>query len=100
MGMVVQGLLPGMQHREEPDVGVQMARIASHCQEGFSYGLKEEMVEHLRVLERERTEGMREGKHHMDVGHVEQLRCTSCQPGGLCPAWTLGAMPIATGVIG
>jgi hypothetical protein len=42
--MVVQGLPPGMQHREEPDVGAQMVRIAGHGQEGLSHGLKEEIV--------------------------------------------------------
>ena len=98
--MVVQRLPPGMQHREEPDVRAQMVRIACHGQEGLSHGLKEEVVHHPRVLEREWAEGMREGKHHMDVGHVEQLHFAGREPGGLCPAWTLGAMPIATGVIG
>src|SRR4029453_6999791 len=36
----------------------------------------------------------------MDMGHVEQLRFTCREPGGLRAAWTLGAMPIATGIIG
>src|SRR5262249_35939089 len=34
------------------------------------------------------------------IGDVEQLRFAGGEPGGLRPAWTLGAMPIATGVIG
>ena len=51
--MVVQGLPPGMQHRKETDVCAQIVRIAGHGQEGLSHGLKEEVVYHPRVLERE-----------------------------------------------
>jgi hypothetical protein len=89
-----------MQHRQEPDVRAQMVRIACHGQEGLGHGLKEEGIEHPRVLEREWAQEMWEGKHHMDVGHVEQFRFASREPGRLRPAGTLGAMPIATGVIG
>jgi len=98
--MVVQGLPPGMQHRAQPDVCAQVERIARHRQEGLGHGLKEEGIHHPRVLQREWAEGMREGKHPMDVGDVEQLRFAGREPGGLRPAWTLGAMPIATGVLG
>ena len=98
--MVVQGLPPGMQHRKEADVRDQIVRVARHGQEGLSHSLQEKVIHHPRVLERERTEEMREGKHHMDVGDIEQLHFTGREPGGLRPAWTLGAMPMATGIIG
>src|SRR5215510_799562 len=98
--MVVQRLAPGMQHGEESDLRPQMVRIACHGQEGLGHRLKEEVIHHPRVLECEWAEGMREGKHHMDIGHVEQLRFAGREPGGLRAAWTLGAMPITTGVIG
>jgi len=100
VGMMVERLPPSMPHREKPDLRPQMARVASHGQEGLGHGLKEEVIEHPRVLEREWAEGMWEGKHHMDVGDIEQLRFASRKPGRLRPAWTLGAMPIATGVLG
>jgi len=89
-----------MQHREKPDVCAQVVRIACHSQEGLGNGLKEEGIHHPRVSEREWAEEMREGKDHMDVRDVEQFCVTGREPGGLCPAWTLGAMPIATGVVG
>jgi hypothetical protein len=89
-----------MQHREEPDVRAQMVWIACHGQEGLGHGLKEEAIHAPRILEDKWAEGMREGKHPMDVGDVEQLSFAGCEPGGLRPAWTLGAMPITTGVIG
>jgi hypothetical protein len=98
--MVVQRLPPSMQHGEASNLRPQMVRIACHSQEGLGHRLKEEGIHPPWVLEREWAEGMREGKHHMDVGDVEQLRFASREPGRLRPAWTLGAMPIATGVIG
>ena len=76
---------PGMQHRQEPDVRAHIVRIAGHGQEGLSHGLKEEVVDHPWVVEREWAKGMRESKHHMDVGHVEQLHFAGREPGGLCP---------------
>jgi hypothetical protein len=98
--MVVQRLPPGMQHGEESDLRPQMVWIAGHGQEGLGHRLKEKGIQHPRVLKREWAEGMREGKHPMDIGDVEQLRVASREPSRLRPAWTLGAMPIATGVIG
>jgi len=89
-----------MQHREKPDLRPQMVRITGHGQEGFGHRLKEEVIQHPWVLEREGTEGMGEGKHHMDVWDVEQFCFAGGEPGGLGAAWTLRTMPIATGVIG
>jgi hypothetical protein len=89
-----------MQHGEESDLRPQMVRIACHGQEGLGPRLKEEVIHHPRVLEREWAAGLREGKYHRDIGHVEQLCFAGREPGGLRPAGTLGAMPIATGVIG
>jgi hypothetical protein len=45
-----------------------MVRIASHGQQGLGHSLKEEVIQHPRVVEREWAEAMWEGKHHMDVG--------------------------------
>jgi len=89
-----------MQHRDETNVRAQVVRIACHGQEGLGHGLKEEGIYHPRVLERQWAEEMRERKHHMDVGHVEQISFAGREPGGLLPPWTLRAMSIATGVVG
>ena len=98
--MMVQGLAPGMQDREEADVGAEMPRIACHGQEGVGHGLKQARIEGTRVLQHQRAEGMREREHHMEVGDVEELRFAGGKPRRLRAALALGAMPIATGVIG
>src|SRR5262245_8536165 len=100
MLMLVQRLPPGMEHRKKADLRAQMAWIAGHGQERLGHGLQEQGREHPRVLEGEGTEGMGEGKHHMDRGHVEEIRVAGREPGRLCSAWTRGAVPIPTGVGG
>jgi hypothetical protein len=61
VGMVMQRLPPGMQHREEPDVRAQMVRIAGYGQQGLGHSLKEEGIQHPRVLEREWAKEMWKG---------------------------------------
>src|SRR5215510_8666616 len=87
--MVGQRLPPGRQHGEESDLRPQMVRIACHSEEGLGHRLKEEGIQHPRVVERAWAEGMRESKHHMAVGHLKQLSFASREPGRLRPPWTL-----------
>src|SRR5438105_15939537 len=42
---------------------------------------------------------MREGKNHMDVGRVEHLTLSGCEPGGLGGAVTFGTAAVAAGVV-
>jgi hypothetical protein len=65
--LVVQGLPPGMEDREAPDVRAPMVRVACHGQAGLGHGLQEEVLDHPRVLERAWAEGMREGQPPMDT---------------------------------
>ena len=51
MGMMMQGLAPGMQDREEAEVGAEMPRIAGDREEGFGHGLKQACIERARVLQ-------------------------------------------------
>ena len=83
MGMMVQGLAPGMQHREEADVRARDAADRGPRSGGSRPRPERGGIERARVLEREWAEGMREGKHHMDVGDVEQLRFAGREPGRL-----------------
>jgi hypothetical protein len=98
--MMMQGLAPGMQDREEAQVGAEMPRIAGDCEEGFGHGLKQTRIERARVLQHDRAEGMREREDHMEVGDVEELRFAGGQPRRLGAPLALGAMPVATGVLG
>src|SRR5215831_807202 len=100
MGMMVQGLAPGMQHREEADVRAEMPRIACHRQEGLGHGLEQTHIQGARVLQHQWAQGMRQREHHMEVGNLEEVRFAGREPRRLRAALTLGAMPITTGIVG
>ena len=53
MGMMLEPLVPGMEHAEEADLRAEVAGIASDLQQGCGTGLEEQVVDHPLVLERE-----------------------------------------------
>src|ERR1019366_6747594 len=50
MGMMLEPLIPGVQHAEETDLGAQMSGIASNFEQGCGAGVKEQVVDHPFVL--------------------------------------------------
>ena len=50
MRMVQQVLSPGMQHRQEADLGTQVLRIGRDFQQRLRSGLQQQAVEHPRIL--------------------------------------------------
>src|SRR5258708_4270731 len=56
MGMMLESLVPGMEHAEEADLRAEVAGIASNLKQGCGAGLEEQAVDHALVLERERRE--------------------------------------------
>src|SRR5579863_6538732 len=57
--VVFEFLIPGVEHAEETDLGAEMLGIASDCEECFSAGLQQEMVQEFLVLQGERRQFMR-----------------------------------------
>src|SRR5664279_5200755 len=45
MGMMLQSLVPGMEHSEEADLGSKVPRIAGDLQQGFGAGAKQQVVD-------------------------------------------------------
>ncbi len=50
MGMMLEPLIPGVQHAEETDLGAQMSRIASNFEQSFGAGAEQQVVDNLLVL--------------------------------------------------
>ena len=48
--MVHQVLPPGMQHRQEADLGPQMLGVGGDFQECLSRGLQQQAIDHPRIL--------------------------------------------------
>jgi len=99
MRVMVEWLAPGMEHRQAADVRPEMLRVPGDVLERLRHGPKEHALEHTRVVEAQGTEGMRQCKHPMDVGHGKHLALPSGEPSRLGGPMALGAVAIATGVI-
>jgi hypothetical protein len=56
MGMMLQFLIPTMEHAEEADFGAEMAGIARHFQQRFGTAPEQEIVDNLLVLQGQRGE--------------------------------------------
>jgi len=62
MGMMLQSLVPGMEHAEETDLGSQVAWIASDLKQSLSTGVKEKVVDQPFILQCERSQFPRQGE--------------------------------------
>ena len=50
MRMMLQALVPGMEHAEEADLGTKVTRVASDLKQCCGTSLKEQVVDHALVL--------------------------------------------------
>jgi hypothetical protein len=100
MRMSEQILTPGMQHGEESDLCSQVFGIGGHLEQGLGTGAEQEVIEDLLVLQRQRRELVRQSKDNMDIGHRQKFTLPSHDPFVASAALTLGAMAIATAVVG
>src|SRR5215469_9672872 len=74
MGMKIEGLSPRMQDAEKSDLRSQVLRIGCHRLQGIGGGSEQEIVHLAFVLESQRGQFRRQGKHHMEVLTIQQLR--------------------------
>jgi len=63
--MKLQSLIPGVEHAEEANLGTKMPWIASDLEQSLSTGMKQQVIDHLLVLQgewgqfaRQREDGM------------------------------------------
>jgi len=96
MGMMLQLLIPTMEHAEEADFGAQMSGIAGDFEQRFGTGLEQQTVDDLLVLQGQRGEPPRKGEDDMDVGGGQKFAAARLQPLVTSVGLTLGTVSIAT----
>ncbi len=69
--MVHEVLSPGVEDREKADLGTQVGRVSGDGGERFGAGAKENLVEHLLVLQGNGSDWLWQRKDHMEVWRVE-----------------------------
>jgi hypothetical protein len=97
--MMLKSLVPGVEHAEEADLGSQVPGIASDLQQSGSAGVKEQVVDHPFVLQRERRQFPRQREDNVHVAGGQQLAVPRLKPALAGVALASGTMPVATRVV-
>src|SRR5260370_2542200 len=99
MGMKPDLLIPGVQHTEEPNLCTEASGIASDFEKSFRAGTKQEIVDHLFVLQHHWGQVAGECEDHVQVARGEQFSFTCGNPPFASSDLTLWAMAITAAVI-
>ena len=99
MGMKPDLLVPGVQHTAETNLCTEVSGIASDFEESFRAGTKQEIVDHLFVLQHHGGQVTGECEDHVQVARGEQFSSTCGNPPFASSGLTLWAMAITAAVI-
>ena len=99
MRMKLQALIPRVQHAEEADLRAQMPWVAGHLEQRLRTGMKQQVEDHLLVLQRQRRQFARQREYRMHVARGQQFPFPRREPAQAGVALALRAMPIAARVI-
>jgi hypothetical protein len=100
MGMMLQSLVPGVEHAEEADLGSKVPGIASDLQQSCSTGVKQQVVDQSFILQCERSQFPRQGEDDVHIAGGQQLAFPRLEPAQAGIALTLGAVPVSARVVG
>src|SRR5277367_6639809 len=100
MRVMLQPLVPGMEHAEEADRGAQVSRVACDLDESGSTGAEQQAIDQPLVLESQRGQFTRQREHGMHVARGQQLALALLKPADAGVALALRAVPVMAGVIG
>src|SRR5258706_9608011 len=99
MGMKPELLVPGVQHTEETNLCTEVSGVASDFEKSFRAGTKQEIVDHLFVLQHHWGQVAGECEDHVQVARGEQFSFTCGNPPFASSDLTLWAMAITAAVI-
>jgi len=99
MGMMLQALVPGMEHAEEADLGAEVPGIASDLEQGRGAGVEQQVINQPLVLQGKWGQFAREGEDDMHVAGGEQLALAGFEPAHTGVALTSWAMPITARIV-
>jgi hypothetical protein len=100
VGMMLQFLIPGVQHAKEADLGSEVPGVGGNFEERLSAATEQQAVDQFFVLQRQGCQLVGKRKYDVSVGSSEQFGASRGQPAIAHLALTLRAVPIPAGVIG
>src|SRR6266536_5058976 len=80
MGMMLQSLVPGMEHAEEADLGSKVAWIAGDLQQSCSTGVKQQVIDQPFILQCQRSQFPRQREDDVHVARAQQLPFPRLEP--------------------
>jgi hypothetical protein len=98
--MMVQVLAPGVEHREEADLGPEMLRLGRDRPQRLSRRSEQDGVDRRLVVEGDLGRRRRQGEHDVEVRHRQQLGLPCGEPLAARLPLTLRAMPVTARVVG
>jgi len=99
MRMMLQSLVPSVEHAEEADLGSQVPGIASDLLQSCSAGVKQQVVDQPFILQCQRSQFPRQGEDDVHVAGGQQLPFPRLKPALAGVALASGTMPVATRVV-
>ena len=99
MRMMLQSLVPGMEHAEEADPGSKVPWIASDLKQGLCTGVKEQVLDEPLVLQGERSQFSRQGEDGMYIAGGQQFPFPRLEPAQARVALAPRAMAISARVV-
>jgi len=88
--MVLQGLAPGVQHRDEADLGAEVTRVGSYGAQARGCAAEQDVVDDALVLQGDGGDRFGHGEDDMEVGHGQQVGLAGFQPQGAGQRLALG----------
>ena len=73
MRMMLEFLIPAMEHTEETDIGAKVFRVGGNFHQGRGADFEEKIVNDLLILQRQRSEFVRQREHDMRVRYSQQI---------------------------
>ena len=99
MGMMLQSLVPGMEHAEEADFGTEVAGITRDLEQGVGAGTKQQTVDQALILQREWSQLARQGENNVQVARGQQFAFPCLEPANTGVALASWAMPVTARVV-
>ena len=90
MGMMLQSLVPGVEHAEEADLGSKMPGIAGDLQQSRSTSVKQQVIDQPFILQGERSQFPWQGEDDVHVAGGQQLSFPRLEPVPAGVAWHRG----------
>jgi hypothetical protein len=98
MGVMQQLLVPGMQHGQKADSGSEAAWIGGNGEQRLGDGLEQQIVNRLRIAERQRGEPGRQREYNMAVRDRQKFPASGFKPLLARAGLAFRAVPVAAGV--